>query len=233
MKLHKQYKFLIASLTALGLSACAGQAGYGNQTVAQNAQQNIQGVHAYHGSTSAFARLKANAEQGDPDAQYGIGYRYYYGIGVKQDTAKSLAWFEQAATHGQTQARQALKLIKEAEGRLAMQEGRIAPTSITSDVAANSKPAVVADASSEGYTLQLMGSADKDSLVSFIVDKKLQDKATYYKKKANGHDWYVLVAGRYNTQQEALAAIHGLPEDMKRLNPWVKPLAMVKKEMQG
>ncbi len=36
----------------------------------------------------AFIRLKPAAEHGQPDAQYAIGYMYYYGQGVVEDREK-------------------------------------------------------------------------------------------------------------------------------------------------
>lgn len=56
--------------------------------------------------------IEAMANQGNPDAQYALGYMYYYGINTIQDKDIATLWIERAAKQGQPLARQALKLIK-------------------------------------------------------------------------------------------------------------------------
>lgn len=51
------------------------------------------------------------ARSGDPDAQYALGYLYYYGIGVTQDRQTGLVWIRKAASQGQPVAQQALKAL--------------------------------------------------------------------------------------------------------------------------
>lgn len=52
----------------------------------------------------AFIRLKPEAEKGQPDAQYAIGYMYYYGVGVTENRKNAFAWINQAAHAGQPEA---------------------------------------------------------------------------------------------------------------------------------
>ena len=44
------------------------------------------------------------AEQGNADAQAGLGYLYYHGLGVRQDYAQAANWFRRAAEQGQPEA---------------------------------------------------------------------------------------------------------------------------------
>lgn len=60
----------------------------------------------------AFVRLMPEAEKGQPDAQYAIGYMYYYGQGVVEDRKKAYLWIRRAADAGQPDAIQALKLVR-------------------------------------------------------------------------------------------------------------------------
>ncbi|MDP1603292.1 MAG: tetratricopeptide repeat protein [Legionella sp.] len=60
----------------------------------------------------AFIRLKPEAEKGHPDAQYAIGYMYYYGQGVVEDKEQAWKWINRAAHKGQPQAIAALKIIR-------------------------------------------------------------------------------------------------------------------------
>ncbi len=62
---------------------------------------------------SAFVRLMPEAEKGNPDAQYAIGYMYYYGEGVVEDRKKARQWIIKAAEAGQKDAITAAKLLRE------------------------------------------------------------------------------------------------------------------------
>lgn len=59
----------------------------------------------------AFIRLMPEAEKGHPDAQYAIGYMYYYGQGVVEDRKKAWYWITCAAKKGQADAQQAVKIL--------------------------------------------------------------------------------------------------------------------------
>ena len=221
MKYATSAKLLIAALAGCMLVACSNKS-HETQPPAQNHYVNA-GHHVL-----GLSQLQRLARKGDADAQYALGYRFYYGIGVKQDQSKSLTWLSQSASQGQIQARQALALIHHAV--------QIDRQHAASNQLNAKKPLQVASkvvSPSEGFTLQLMGTHDKKSLVDFILANHLQNKATYYRRSFDSQDWYVLVSGRFATQNEAMAAINTLPDTVRKMNPWVKPLGLVKKEMQG
>lgn len=56
----------------------------------------------------SFVQVEQAARSGDPDAQYALGYLYYYGIGTTQDRQTGLLWIRKAAAQGQTVAQEAL-----------------------------------------------------------------------------------------------------------------------------
>jgi TPR repeat protein len=62
----------------------------------------------------AFIRLRPEAEKGQPDAQYAIGYMYYYGQGVVEDRKKAWYWITCAAKAGNLDAQQAVKILGKA-----------------------------------------------------------------------------------------------------------------------
>lgn len=240
---------LSIALVSMGLSACAsGTPQSSSQSSAQSyasaasaAKSTTQSSQAQ--SSVTLAQLQRMAQSGDADAQYTLGYRYYYGIGVKQNTETSLSWMTQAASQGQKQALQALKLVKQSSAvqNETQKKHRFSARYLKSNrsqsavqQASYNKSASNPTATTiPGFTLQLMGTHDKQSLIDFIMTNNLQDKATYYRRSYDGQDWYVLVSGRYASQQEALNAIDQLPETLKSMNPWVKPLGLVKQEMQS
>jgi TPR repeat protein len=59
----------------------------------------------------AMRDLLPAAISGNPRAQYAVGYMYYYGYGVPQDTEMGTFWIEQAARHHHPKAIEALRLI--------------------------------------------------------------------------------------------------------------------------
>ena len=60
----------------------------------------------------AFIRLKPVAEQGYPQAEYAVGYMYYYGQGVVEDRDAARYWITAAARAGQPDARTALSILE-------------------------------------------------------------------------------------------------------------------------
>jgi len=59
----------------------------------------------------AFIYLKTEAIKGQPDAQYAIGYMYYYGKGVVEDRKKARCWIRIAALAMQPEAISADKAL--------------------------------------------------------------------------------------------------------------------------
>ena len=59
----------------------------------------------------AFIRLLPEADHGNPEAQYAVGYMYYYGEGVVEDRRKALYWISLAAKHGQPDAMRAMGVL--------------------------------------------------------------------------------------------------------------------------
>lgn len=59
----------------------------------------------------AFIRLMPEAKAGNPDAQYAVGYMYYYAQGVTEDRTKASYWIHCAAKAGQADAIQAVQIL--------------------------------------------------------------------------------------------------------------------------
>ncbi|KGP64135.1 hypothetical protein EP47_10025 [Legionella norrlandica] len=76
-----------------------------------NLRQGIQCFKA-EDYRSAFIRLKPEAEKGNPDAQYAVGFMYYYGKGVVEDRKKARFWIRCAAKAGQPDAIVALQILE-------------------------------------------------------------------------------------------------------------------------
>ncbi|MHB1946867.1 MAG: SPOR domain-containing protein [Gammaproteobacteria bacterium] len=61
---------------------------------------------------SAFRRLLPAAVCGNPEAQYAVGYMYYYGYGVSQDSESGIFWMTKSAEQGYRPAIKALAIIR-------------------------------------------------------------------------------------------------------------------------
>lgn len=70
-------------------------------------------IQAYHAGDydTAMQIYRELADQGDARGQFGVGYMFHYGHGVKKDQAEALKWFNQAAEKGDVKARQYLGIM--------------------------------------------------------------------------------------------------------------------------
>lgn len=59
----------------------------------------------------AMHELLPIACDGNPDAQYAVGYMYYYGLGVAQDTEVGSFWIQRSANKHYVPAEKALEMI--------------------------------------------------------------------------------------------------------------------------
>ena len=93
---------LVTVLSVVYLSGCSPLARGKNDFQLQHYQK-------------AFTELLPVAREGNPEAQYAVGYLYYTGQGTNQDLDLAMYWFELAAKQHQSQAVKALSLIQAAK----------------------------------------------------------------------------------------------------------------------
>lgn len=60
---------------------------------------------------TAFHQLLPVAIEGNPDAEYAVGYMYYYGFGVARDADAGEIWMQRAASQGNEPAQKALAMV--------------------------------------------------------------------------------------------------------------------------
>ncbi len=95
------YRLIIIILLATTNGACVSK-----MSIADGI--NSFRVHDYR---RAFIRLKPAAIRGNIDAQYAVGFMYYYGEGVVEDKAQALYWISKAAHAGQNEALAAMAIL--------------------------------------------------------------------------------------------------------------------------
>lgn len=92
--------FLILPLCALLFAGCEGAHHGLNSTVNENRTSCSDNVYLQKYGCS-LSRVTRAAEAGDPDAQYALGYMYFYGIGTVRDRETARLWIERASRQGQ------------------------------------------------------------------------------------------------------------------------------------
>lgn len=283
---------LLCLVAAFGLAACSKS----NQqpTHAMSACDGDPYLMKYNCSVSKVQQAAAN---GDADAQYALGYMYYYGVGTVRDQDNAKLWISRSAAQGQPLAKRALAMIqgstpqKSYAPKFAQKKAptlKVATAKVTPKAIATAKPVRVAKAKTPtvksvqvahkaktpstvvkhtsadhtvsvahttqshavetadlaqmedkllhepttGYTLQLMGNHNEDTIRNFIASHHLQGKATYYYSTFQHSKWFMLVYGEYKTVGEAHAAIAKLPKELQKMQPWIKPIRAVKAEIK-
>lgn len=107
-------KCLFTIILPLTLSACAVKTGVPPNTVTLQTVSMLQYGQRYFDARyykSAMRILLPLACDGHPQAQYAVGYMYYYGYGVAQDTDVGHFWIERAANKNFVPAAKALEVI--------------------------------------------------------------------------------------------------------------------------
>lgn len=257
---------LLIGLLCLGINITA----YAQETIPPS---NIQ-------STSlSVEQLQQAAQAGDPDAQYALGYMYYYGKNVPQNTQTGMNWIKRASVQGQEQATKALSILGQGGGgtlpvqattasstqannatddavnmasNVSTADVTAAPTTSAAtpiSTTAASLPAApttksppppflkggerLLTAANSAYTIQLLGSSNKNDLMQYVQANALDSQAMCYQTKHNNQSWYVLVYGIYANRPQAQAALLKLPASVRAQKPWIKSVGKVKEQMRG
>ena len=99
-------RYIILLLVCVFLQACA------SQRMPQELEKGKQdfGRGDYK---QAFRELLPLASEGSPEAEYAVGYMYYYGYGVAEDSETGIFWMQKAANQHSAKAISALEMLKQ------------------------------------------------------------------------------------------------------------------------
>jgi DamX protein len=75
------------------------------------------------------------------------------------------------------------------------------------------------------YTIQLLGSHTEASVQRFITTNAIAGEPGYFETRHQDKPWFVAVTGSFSDRAAASAAIARLPESIRKLQPWVRPLS--------
>lgn len=176
--------FVFLGLTCL-IAACSSEPGDSNS-------QSFKGSAAC--SNNAFLRkydcslskIETAAQRGDPDAQYALGYMYFYGIGTVRDPKAARLWIRRAAAQGQPLAIKAANMLTQKQY----------PTMGNTSGSGSASEESSGSNSHRGGTVSTTGPAagkqtvehqqiDVDTANSQAPDKKLGSHLPNYKEKGS------------------------------------------------
>jgi TPR repeat protein len=98
-------RFIALMLVALLLQSCAS--GIESRKLSDGKKDFSDGNYK-----QAFHELLPVASEGNANAQYAVGYMYYYGYGVAQDAESGRFWMEKSANQKYPPAEKALQMLK-------------------------------------------------------------------------------------------------------------------------
>lgn len=111
------FKLVLAVLMTFSLFACATMpAGVKSPAVASELAQGKRDFESGYYKRAMHLMLPLACD-GVPEAQYAVGYMYYYGYGVAQDTDVGYFWIKRSADKGYMPAVKALQVMDGAPER--------------------------------------------------------------------------------------------------------------------
>lgn len=299
----KQFITRMGSLFVLALlGGCQHDVQPGQAYFASSCSSNPY-LMKYHCS---IERIQQEAERGSADAQYALGYMYYYGISTVRDEETAELWIRRSALQGQPLAKRALSLIQsnasfndlhqeavhphQPQPDVSKMNSQVPSEPITQHLPAyqdaqtqtkqpvldslknhpentadnaghnnisvnkssavkhvvtdprlsnDAKPIAAVSLHQQSthekskYTIQLMASNDRQTLITFIHRHRLAVSKTHiYRTLRHGKPWYMLIYGSYSTETSALLSLRELSLSIKRNHPWVKSMATIKREIK-
>ncbi len=234
------YKILLCVVFVGILSGCTTshqQTSFG-EAKTNFAQENYQ---------AAFHNIQGPANAGNAEAEYALGYMYYYGKGTPIDQEKGKEWILKSAQAGNKDAQAAYQMILAREQQVMpshtapkeqmpvmkapQQQPKVTTTKSKSPVHHTTTQQHLLKNNATPYTLQLLVTSKLSDASNFIKKHQLGKDAQYFHRKLQGKDSYTVIYGHYASQKAAREEIKTLPEPVQALKPWVRSFKSVQKQI--
>jgi septal ring-binding cell division protein DamX len=232
----KLFSFIIFAFL---ITSCASTTS--NQANYTQAKTDFQEQNYYN----AFQAFLVPAEKGNSDAEYALGYMYYYGKGTPVNQTLGKQWILKSVLSGNLQAKQAYQMILSHEQSIYYTPPKKAITPHTVQLPKfkhTKKPAHHSNAvkktalstmNSQHFALQLFDATSAKHAETFIHKYQLSKHAKYFHKIVKKKSLYVVIYGNYTTRAHAKQAIKKLPSNIQKLKPWIRSVASLKKELHS
>jgi hypothetical protein len=83
------------------------------------------------------------------------------------------------------------------------------------------------------FTIQLMGSYNKDVVDNFVKANDLKGKAFLYAVPSRDKYWYILILGDYSDLAHAKTALANMPSELKARGSWIRQYGEIQNMMRG
>lgn len=90
----------------------------------------------------------------------------------------------------------------------------------------------VAQQNPKHYTLQLIGGSQKKSVEHFVKKHKIEKDAHIISTIRKGKPWFSVIYKSYSQHKKATAAADSLPSSLKKVKPWIRTFAHIKRDMK-
>jgi len=214
-----------------------------------NAQYSIAVMYAFgRGVTKdhdlALEWFLKSADKGIAQAQYNLGIFYENGYAVVRDLERAGDWYERAAAQGLEEAATRLEMLAKRTDEANMmavstsagntQQEIIHPPDAEYPVSEISTHGIrredwIRQQSEDSYTIQIGSVISEDDLVNFIRSHNLEDNSAYIQIVIDGVTRYNAFYGAFSSYAEAEQAITDMPEDLRRVNPWIRNFGILQK----
>ncbi|MEO1944943.1 MAG: SPOR domain-containing protein [Candidatus Thioglobus sp.] len=189
-------------------------------------------------SSTDTEAIHERALAGNGAAQYALAYRYYYGIGVPQNTNLAVQWMRDSKYNGYALAKSALPII-EAEDKKEKQQGlsnaavnvahdEVAPPAYMPEGPSNRHQYthLLQESSvkkSDDFTVSILESNSLDHAKKFIIKNDLHH-AVIREVKVGKKTRYQVLSGDFASARDAREHIKNMPTAIKELRPSVLPI---------
>ena len=82
------------------------------------------------------------------------------------------------------------------------------------------------------HTIQILGVRNGKSILNIVKQYQLWNRVSYFQTVYKGKKWFPLLYGVYSTKKEALSAVKELPEEIRKLTPWIRPISSLQAEIK-
>lgn len=185
--------------------------------------------------------IEKYAQQHYPDAEYILGYSYFYGKGKPINRKLANVYLQRAAQQQYYPALLALKIIADAEKNNMSVVSYAADTSqdiMVKKKLTKSHPIqttldhkLIYKINPSFYTVLMVTTIELKQILTIVDSYQLYDGYYIYKYRDEGVIYYGLINGKYQQQQDAKYTINNLPQMMRKWSPRILTFAMIHAKM--
>lgn len=82
------------------------------------------------------------------------------------------------------------------------------------------------------HTIQILGVRNEKSILNIVKQYQLWNRVSYFQTVYKGKKWFPLLYRVYSTKKEALSAVKELPEEIRKLTPWIRKMSSIHEDIK-